>query len=112
MHYVIEYVDRRFGRRARHALGFGAALTVAVILARIAAERKAAAPDPVPMVDDVNAVIRSALITTPDPARPKYPPAPDSEVTKPLPRAELMAMIEVDGEVRRLRESLTTERDR
>ncbi|MFD3431119.1 hypothetical protein [Nocardia fluminea] len=96
MHYVIELVDRQFGRSARHALGFGAALTVAVILRRLAAERKAEAPAPVPMVDDVAAVVRSVLITTPDPARPKYPPAPDSEVTKPLPRAELMAMLEVN----------------
>lgn len=42
MSSIMEAVDRLFGRTPKHAVGFGAVLTVAVIAARLADERAAA----------------------------------------------------------------------
>ncbi|WP_342801007.1 hypothetical protein [Nocardia sp. No.11] len=103
--FIPRIVGKIFGSAPRHALGFGAVLTVAVIAARINAERKAAAEygrhaapvESIPFADPA-AAVRAALVTTVDPDRPKYPAAPaDPTPTLPLSRAALAEVIEVSG---------------
>lgn len=94
-------VDRTFGRTPRHALGITAVLTVAMIAAKIKAERRRRrAPafvwqDPAEAIRNAIVVCRGVIVPTPAP-EPPAPPA-DPSPTTPMSRAELAALVEVDG---------------
>lgn len=90
-------VDRLFGRRPRHALGFGAVRTVAVIKARLADERAAARKhaayrDSLARQAELTAAMDAPTLTLPVPMRSPADPIP----TMPITRAELFGVPEAD----------------
>lgn len=94
MQYLVQNVDRTFGRIPRHALGVAGAVAFAVIATRIAAERRrkprtrvtpiAGWRTPAEAIRTAVAVCEGVSATTPA----------DPDPTLPLTRAEV---IEVDG---------------
>ena len=93
MQYLLELVDRTFGRRSRHASDAPAVLTVKAIRARLAdedgtAEKLAAYPASVARQAAVTAAMDAPTLT--------LPVIYDAEIvdppTMPLRRAELLAI--------------------
>ena len=94
MQYRVQGVDRTFDRIPRHALGITAALTVAAVAAKLAAERRRVAIAPMAWQDPAEA-IRNAVVVWKGAIVPSPPPA-DPSPTLPLSRRELVEH-EVDG---------------
>ncbi len=103
MQYRPQNVDRTFGRKPRHALGITAAavFAVAVIAKRIADERRRPRRTQVAPIAGWRTpaeAIRTAVVTCDGVIVPIPAPAPaDPDPTLPLSRAELAAVIDVDG---------------
>lgn len=97
MQYLVQNVDRTFGRIPRHALGVAGAVAFAVIATRIAAERRRKPRTRVmpiagwrtPAEALGTAVVVCDGVIVPAPA--------DPDPTVPLARAELLEVTEVDG---------------
>lgn len=97
MQYRTPNVDRTYGRVPRHALGLTAVLTVAMIAAKIATERRCRRASAIVWQDPAE-VIRNAVavyegVIVPAPPAPPTDPTP----TLPMSRAELSAVVDVDG---------------